>query len=125
MGEPGDATVVERRKRAGDDVPEPAGTRATEGGTHDSAPTSTSTRRYTYSTPAETLRAEEMLRTRAFLRVVLGLIVAIGGVLPVLGGDHVFKLHFNAGDRQLNATCGWGQLEGAWKITTIRIESTV
>ena len=43
----------------------------------------------------------------------------------VVNGDHVFKLHFNAGERQLNATCGWGQLEGAWKITTIRIDSAV
>ena len=43
----------------------------------------------------------------------------------VVNGDHVFKLHFANGERSLNATCGWGQIEGAWKITTIHIDSTV
>jgi hypothetical protein len=41
----------------------------------------------------------------------------------VADGQHVFKLHFNANEHDLHATCGWGQIDGAWKITTIRIDS--
>jgi serine/threonine-protein kinase len=84
MSDPAEPTVVERRKsatlqaRSPDEPP-------TTGATH------ASTRRYTYSTPAETLRADEMLRTRVFLRVVLALLALIAPVLPVLGGDPGFK----------------------------------
>src|SRR5438093_1567420 len=59
--------------------------------------TPASTRKFTYSTPVETMRAEEMLRTRVFFRVVLLLIVSVGAVLPIMGGDPVYKWIFAGG----------------------------
>lgn len=41
----------------------------------------------------------------------------------VVNGEHVFKLHFGSGERELRANCTWGQVEGAWKIVSIGVES--
>jgi serine/threonine-protein kinase len=86
------ATVVQRRTPPG---PEPAADARADPGSAASTPIST--RKFTYSTPAETMRAEEMLRTRVFFRVVLLLIVAVGAVLPIMGGDPVYKWIFAVG----------------------------
>src|SRR5262245_54426910 len=80
------ATVVQRTTPVPEPPPEPGS----------GAATPVSTRKFTYSTPAESMRAEEMLRTRVFFKVVLGLIFAVGAVLPVMGGDRLYKLVFAA-----------------------------
>ena len=41
----------------------------------------------------------------------------------VVNGQHVFKLDFSSGERGLRANCTWGQVEGAWKIVAIGVES--
>ena len=41
----------------------------------------------------------------------------------VVDGHHVFKLHFNSGERELRASCTWGQVEGVWKIVGIGVDS--
>jgi hypothetical protein len=41
----------------------------------------------------------------------------------VVDGQHQFKLHFSSGERELRGHCTWGQVEGAWKITSIGVES--
>ena len=41
----------------------------------------------------------------------------------VVDDGHVFKLHFNAAQRELRATVGWALVDGAWKITTIQVDS--
>ena len=41
----------------------------------------------------------------------------------ILDGNHFFRLHFSSGERELRAHCTWGQLEGAWKIVGIGVDS--
>jgi hypothetical protein len=41
----------------------------------------------------------------------------------VIDGQHVFKLHFGSGERELRANCTWDQLDGAWKIIGIGVDS--
>ena len=41
----------------------------------------------------------------------------------VVDGEHVFKLHFNSGEREMKAHCTWGQIEGTWKIVKIGVDS--
>ena len=82
-------TVVQRRRTPPtEEVPAATPVTGEDAG---SSPSHASTRKFTYSSPAETMRADEMLRTRVFLRVVLGLILAVGVCLPLLGGDATFK----------------------------------
>jgi serine/threonine-protein kinase len=85
------ATVVRRATPA----PELSSDARAEIGSQSATPAST--RKFTYSTPAESMRAEEMLRTRVFFRVVLLLIVAVSAVLPIMGGDRVYKWIFAGG----------------------------
>jgi serine/threonine-protein kinase len=102
MGDPGDPTVIERKRGA-----TPASAPGASGdGEATSSATHASTRRYTYATPAETLRADEMLRTRVFLRVVMLLLGTTVFILPVLGGDRAFKLVLVAAMVLTFAVCG-------------------
>ncbi len=96
MQDGSDATVVQRRATP---QPEPDAAAAPEGRADGGSQSNTpgSTRKFTYSTPAETMRADEMLRTRVFFRVVLLLIVAISAVLPILSGDLTTKWVFAGG----------------------------
>jgi eukaryotic-like serine/threonine-protein kinase len=84
-----DATVVQRQ-----DAPPDPDTPASQ-----PSPSSPSSTRHklTYSTPAETMRGEEMLRTRVFFRVVLLLIGAVALALPIMGGDPLYKWIFAGG----------------------------
>ena len=41
----------------------------------------------------------------------------------VVDGEHVFKLHFSSGEREMHCNCTWGQVEGAWKIVGIGVDS--
>jgi serine/threonine-protein kinase len=91
-----DATVVQRRKGStasfgpadlqldpATPTPEPATRSDTQ---------ARSATRMTFRNPQETMRAEEIMRTRIFLKVVLVLVAFVAAITPILGGDHEYKL---------------------------------
>ncbi len=87
MGEPADATVLEKRKPA-----DPAA--ITSPGSGPPSDTHALTRPATHATTVETLRAEEVMRTRTFLIVIM----ILAGVTPplclIMGGDPVAQALF-------------------------------
>jgi tRNA A-37 threonylcarbamoyl transferase component Bud32 len=98
-----DPTVVQRRRTPPtEELPATPVTGEDAG----SSPSHASTRKFTYSSPAETMRADEMLRTRVFLRVVLLLILAVSACLPLLGGDRTFKWVLLGGMALAAVACG-------------------
>jgi hypothetical protein len=41
----------------------------------------------------------------------------------IVDGEHAFKLHFSSGEREMRCNCTWGQVDGAWKIVKIGVDS--
>ena len=63
--------------------------------------------RSTHATPLRTLYEEEIHRTRTFLRIAMGLCVAVGAASPVLGGDPIGKAVLLGGLVVAFGGCGW------------------
>lgn len=113
MSETRDETVVQRKRPA--PAESVAGATAVDGSLTAGTPptqsgpgseTRASTRKLTYRTPAETLRAEEVLRTRIFLGTVIVLMFLVGASVPFLGGDPTLKRLMIAGMALTAVVCG-------------------
>lgn len=101
-----DATVVERR-RSGEHAAL-RGEAATVASPSD--PGSDATRRLTAATTVDTLRAEEVVRTRTFLYVEMLLVAIIAPLTFALGGDATLRLLFVASCGLIVATNSWSLL---------------
>ena len=63
--------------------------------------------RSTHATPAQTLRHEEIDRTRVFLRIAIGLCVVVAVSVPILGGDAISKTVLLGGLLVAFLACVW------------------
>jgi eukaryotic-like serine/threonine-protein kinase len=77
--------------------------------------------------PLETLLAEELQRTRIFMRIAIALALGVAAVAPFLGGDGIAKAVLYAGLVVIVAGCSWlgwkirdgtGYTETRWTVTS-------